>query len=56
MVEDCYQKQLIEFKCAVELLRQLPDTVYELNKDRSTLIVPVITVTVTDTLIELVTK
>lgn len=56
MVKDGHQKELIKLESAVELLCELPYTINELYKDRSTLIICVIAVTMANTLIELVTK
>ena len=50
MIQNGDQEVLVELKGIGELLCHLPDTVYELKEDRSSLIVTVVLVTMTDTL------
>lgn len=50
VIQNGDQEVLIELKGVGELLCHLPDTVYELNKDGSSLIIIVVPVTMTNTL------
>lgn len=50
VIQNGDQEVLVELKGIGELLCHLPDTVYELKEDGSSLIVTVVLVTMTDTL------
>ena len=55
-VKDGDEEGLVELEGRRELLRDLPDAVDELDKDRAALVVGVIVAPVADSLLELVTK
>ena len=56
MIQNCDQKEFIEFKCIGELFGDLPDTVYKLEEYWRTVVIRMFILSVSDTLRKLMTE
>lgn len=56
MIQHGDQQMFVKLECVWELLTDLPDTVDELQEDRRTIRIRMVTVSVSDALLELVSE